>query len=1291
MNATTMMMVKVNLKKYLGITILPPILSLLLATAAWAWPTDSQWIELVKGGDPIQDSESDANGGVNVVPDNGTHAAAFIYNDGSYLYYRLRLDGDPTHGGNGIFAQFGWGFEIDIDQNADDYEWLIMCDGISQPEVISLRENTDKTGLGDPSDKAEYVAAEYPLVGNHRLSSADTAIGGDTDYFLDFRLPYAVFKAATGIGDSTLIRYFAGSSRSTNNLTESGADLVAGSTLYEMGSDFITPFGTPPETGTTSDGTVRFVDGLDGFNDVNLASGGEIIYVRVVDADQTIAVNPEQTIRVELTAPSGDSVVVILTATGVAGKFTGAVATEEVTNKNGINTSDSILQVRPSASFPTDQEIITVTYIDSIDASGDQEVNRTDTITFSTTATDLALEKSVDTSVVQQSDTVQFSLTITNQGPNNASGIVVNDLLPSGLSYLGSTPSVGSYDQATGNWTVGTFTTDASATLTIEALVSAATGNIVNTATIAALNETDGYAGNNSASATLYVGGTDIRINKSVDYDYPAENELIVFSIRALNLGPNNGSGVLVTDLLPAGLSYDSATGYSATQGSYNEVTGVWTVGDLANGIGAVLTIPARPAPGTANTVLTNTASLTGINEPEINPANNSAGVDIKVNFHDLELTKLVGVGPSYNPLADIAVPNEGDSVRYKLVVTNNGPNDASGVEVTDQLPAGVSYDRINQISQGNYNPATGIWSVGALTSGSTATLQIDADVNNNTAGQTIINSAEITASDYLDDIESNNSAAATIKIDGTDLQITKTVNDSIPSPGGPITYTLTVTNNGPNPASGVAVTDILPTGVSYTGHSASSGTSYDAKSNGKASWVWDIGNLSVTGSATLTINATVENGTSGQNISNVAMITESDQADPNYLNNVASSVISVDGTDLAITKTVDDATPNENQDVTYTITITNNGPTNATGVEVKDLLPPEVSFQSATASTGSYDQATGIWTIGNLSATAGVETEQLSIVARVKGSTSGLFITNSASIYAVDQGDQNQANDYASVDVAVAGTDLSLAKTIDNASPGVQGAVTYTLIVTNEGDNSATGIEVEDILPAGVTYISSTPSQGSYSTGIWLVGSLAAGASATLDILVGVDGPVGSTVTNSANIISLAQTDSDPANDSASVDFTPVAWPVLTVVKSATTVSDPISGTINPYNIPGSIIEYRITVTNTGLAATDADSLLLVDPIPADTALVVTDPPVTISNAQAITGLTLTYTTLNDLNDQVEFSADGTDYSLIPIADGNGTDTSVKYLRFSPAGQFNASDGITDPSFTVTFRVRLQ
>ena len=290
------------------------------------------------------------------------------------------------------------------------------------------------------------------------------------------------------------------------------------------------------------------------------------------------------------------------------------------------------------------------------------------------------------------------------------------------------------------------------------------------------------------------------------------------------------------------------------------------------------------------------------------------------------------------------------------------------------------------------------------------------------------------------------------------------------------------------------------------------------------------------------------------------------------------------------------------------------------------------------------------------------------------------------------NEGSEGTVTDDQTSAFSVESIDLGLTKTVDNASPAILAAINYTITITNNDSTyTATNIAVQDILPAGVTYISGTPSQGSYAASIWSVGSLAPTASATLVIQVGVDGPNGTTVTNTASISSFDQTDDNAANDSASVDFTPIAYPNLTIIKTAATYSDPAHGTTNPYDIPGAVVEYTLTVTNTGLGATDADSVKLVDPIPANTALVVTDPPVTISNVPATTGLTLTYTSLNDLTDHVEFSADGTDYTLIPTADGNGTDTSVNYIRFSPAGAFSASDGVTNPSFTVTFKVRLQ
>ena len=211
---------------------------------AVAWPTTAQWIPVYKGGAVLQDPNGDASGSRNVVSDS-THPAAYIFNDGTYLYFRLRLDNDPTgQGGQGLLQAFGWGVEFDTNMNPADYEWLIMLDGISQTEVIQLWQNTIQGALGSASDKPEILQATIPLSGNYQISAADTAFNGDTDYFLDWRFPYVTFKGASGLSDYSPVRLFFGSSSSANNLSQSGADLVGGSDLYSGFSDVSTLLGT---------------------------------------------------------------------------------------------------------------------------------------------------------------------------------------------------------------------------------------------------------------------------------------------------------------------------------------------------------------------------------------------------------------------------------------------------------------------------------------------------------------------------------------------------------------------------------------------------------------------------------------------------------------------------------------------------------------------------------------------------------------------------------------------------------------------------------------------------------------------------------------------------------------------------------------------------------------------------------------------------------------------------------------------------------------------------------------
>lgn len=681
----------------------------------------------------------------------------------------------------------------------------------------------------------------------------------------------------------------------------------------------------------------------------------------------------------------------------------------------------------------------------------------------------------------------------------------------------------------------------------------------------------------------MAVGGTDLRVTKLVDNAIPAPGGTIVYTLRATNLGPNSTGGVVVRDLLPAGVTYVSDTG----GGAYNPGSGDWGVGTLTSGQVAQLNITATVNAGTTGQTITNTASLLASAQPDTNASNNSASVPILVGFTDLQLTKTARkVTPPPGPAGDSVAANVGNTVEFVVAIVNSGPHTANNITAADTLPVGLTY-LSHTVSQGSYAQATGIWTVGSLANGATATLAILATVDAGTAGQTLINTATITAVDQPDSNPGNESDDASVAVNGTDLDIVKTVTNPTPNPGDAITWQVRITNNGPNQATNVAVTDILPAGITRTSHSASQGTWI--ATGGNPSWVWSVGTINVGSNAILLINTTVNAGTTGQTINNTAMITGADQTDPESANNVASAQIAVAGTDLAITKTVNNPTPNVGDTIVYTLRVTNNGPNNATGVAVTDLLPPEVTYLSHLG--GTYTPGTGVWSIGNLNNGASTT---LTISASINNGNNGLAITNTASITAITQGDPNLTNNSASVVINVGSTNLAVTKTVSNATPAVSAPFTYTVTVTNTGVNTATSVELEDVLPAEVTQSGYTASQGTFSGGLWLVGTLNTGASASLQITASANaGTSGATITNTARLQRLDQIDINAADNSASVDLIPTQAGDLST--STKTVVDLNGGDI----LAGDTLRYTITLLNSDTVA--ASNLRVTDHVPAN------------------------------------------------------------------------------------------
>ncbi|MDI6050786.1 Ig-like domain-containing protein [Flavobacterium sp. XS2P24] len=329
-----------------------------------------------------------------------------------------------------------------------------------------------------------------------------------------------------------------------------------------------------------------------------------------------------------------------------------------------------------------------------------------------TPSADLSILKTVNNPTPNIGSNVIFTLTANNAGPDSATGVTVNDLLPSGYTFVSATASTGTYTSGTGVWSVGTLANGSSATLNITATVNA-TGSYANTATIAA-NEADPTPGNNTSTSTpVPVPQANVSVAKTVNNPTPNVGSNVIFTLTASNAGPSSATGVSVTDALPAGYTFVSAT---ASTGTYSSGTGIWSIGTLANGASATLNITATV---NATGSYANTATIAA-NEADPTPGNNtSTSTPVPVPQANVSVAKTVN-----NP-----TPNVGSNVIFTLTASNAGPSSATGVSVTDALPSGYTFVSATA-STGTYTSGTGVWSVGTLANGASATLNITATVN---------------------------------------------------------------------------------------------------------------------------------------------------------------------------------------------------------------------------------------------------------------------------------------------------------------------------------------------------------------------------------------------------------------------------------------------------------------------------------------------------------------------------------------------------------------------------------
>ena len=913
---------------------------------------------------------------------------------------------------------------------------------------------------------------------------------------------------------------------------------------------------------------------------------------------------------------------------------------------------------------------------------------------------DLMITKSDNPDPIAYGDDLIYTITVTNNGTATATGVNVTDMISPFLVYKSSSTTTGSINATSDNisgflmwsvqWNIGDLAPGASASLDIvttirpEMLLIPLSGQtfdtIDNIATVSC-NEVDTDPSNNTVSEDTAIIGTDLEITKTALQDQADFTDNFTWIITVKNNGPLAAENVTViepystnlTQILDMTTSTGSVSetmpqwidaivsGYNLTSiipaNSLTSLSSLgisvkyWNIGYLASNASANMTLTTRlninpslispivdnldgiirvmslvggdlwdnaniPLPNVAG-VISTTMESDASNNYDI--ATTSITANLTLPEADLEITKSASPDP---------VAPDG-TITYTVTVKNKGPEDATGVFVIDGWPENTFLSPITvNTTQGTANQShpdwlvglldladlvgmtglsglpsslpfmpdlTGLadnvsidqlldqlgvellyWDVGDLALGESANLTFSASVNaSSTLAEQmglVMNGAIVMGLVYdpVSGIPSNNMAMVTTPLGTADLAIIKTDAPDPVGLSGNFTYTVSVTNNGPTIASGVEVIDNLPDNVTFRSANASQG----APSYSSGNVTLNAGDLEVGATVNMTIVTTApeEEGI----ITNTATVTGL-FPDPVPENNTTSenTTVSTHVFDLVITKTDSPDPVAVSENITYVVTVENRGPADAESVSISDTLPPDTTFQEAVPVPSGINGNVLTWEIGNLA-----DGESVIIIIVVQAPATTGIINNTAEIIG-EYPEVDYSNNTVTEPTTVANitdADLAIIK-VDTPDPVEIGKeLSYVLTVTNHGPGPASSVNVTDILPDGVTFLSAVPSQGTTDNVsnivTWNIGDLLLGNSVNLTINV-LSPTVPGMIVNTANVSGM-ENDPKEENNEASA-FTQVTSPDIQVTPTSIDF-----GSVYLYSNSASMI---ITVSNQGNA----------------------------------------------------------------------------------------------------------
>ncbi|MGH0971652.1 DUF7507 domain-containing protein, partial [Bacillus paranthracis] len=829
-------------------------------------------------------------------------------------------------------------------------------------------------------------------------------------------------------------------------------------------------------------------------------------------------------------------------------------------------------------------------------------------------------------------DTITYTTTLTNSGNTTANTPVFIDILPPELSFVPDSVQINTIPQLgfrpDSGISLDSIPVGGTTTISFQAIVgsipvtnptlnqSSTTYSIIVDPTQPPVTETA-----TSNPTLVQINEAIIQATKSVDRlfsDVAPGNSFLTYTVLLENIGNTTATNIIFTDPIPNNTVFiaDSVRVGGVLLPGVNPANGV-PIGDIIAGDFTNITFRVQVVsipnpiftigPGGPNSPVVNGASIdyqfmTGPNLPLVSRSTTSNPVSTQINSGEITLVKSV----------DKTFATIGDTISYTITLSNPGNVTSQNIIFTDILPDGTTFisgtltndSGTQQIG----NPANGI-QIGNINPNGTAVITLNVLVTNIPSINPISNSSSVQFSYVVDPSQPsvsqmNVSNAVSTTINSAILTTQKSADKSIVSVGDTITYTTTITNTGNTAATNITFTSAIPASITFIPNSFT--INGVQQSGAQPALGVTIPNIAPGETVTVTFQVNVISVPPSNSIMGNDTILYSYTVDPNgtpITTSISTNIVTNPVLDAMITmvKSVDQTLVTLGDTITYTTILTNSGNTNATNITFTDLIPDGTTFITDSV---TIDGITQIGLNPNTGITIGLiaPNSSISIAFQVTATSTPVQnpIANSATASYTFIADPNAPIVSRNATSNTVFTTINTAnilslKQVDKSFSHIGDTLTYTVVLTNNGNSSAQNVIFTDTVPSVTTFIANTfsingvPQSGADPSNGVNIGTITAGTTVTVSFQV--------TVTSLPN-------------QNPIVNFSSTSYQLVSPPDAETSISNPVSTQINEAILSmtknesvsfadiGQTAFYTTSITNVG--NTDATNIVFTDTLPS-------------------------------------------------------------------------------------------